>query len=222
MIEFDKLFAVAARNKGGARQLEEQLPAVKTEAELLRTGTDRYLSAMALCIFRAGFVWKVVNNKWPQFETVFSGFNPLAVAHYSDEKLEELGQDARIVRNATKIRAVRDNATFILAEDATRGSFARLIAEWPPTDIVGLWRYLAEKGSRLGGNTGPMFLRTMGKDTFIVTKDVSAALVNHGLMDRFSPSSRRDLARVQEIFNGFHEQSGRPLSHISRILAQTV
>lgn len=99
---------------------------------------------------------------------------------------------------------------------------SRLIAEWPGEDIVGLWTLLKKQGSRLGGNSGPMFLRLMGKDTFILTKDVFAALVNHGLMDKFSPNSQRDLQRVQEVFNQLHQESGRPLSHISRILAYTL
>ncbi len=222
MTSFEHLLALAAANAGGDTALDASLPAVSSATELAETGTDRYLSAMALCIFRAGFVWKVVDNKWPQFETVFAAFNPMAVAHFSDEKLEQLGQDARIIRNATKISAVRDNAVFILTEDSERGSFARTIAEWPVTDIVGLWRYLASKGSRLGGNSGPMFLRTMGKDTFIMTKDVCSALVNHGLTDAFSVTSWRDLNRVQQVFNRLHEQTGRPLSHLSKILAYTV
>ncbi len=222
MTSFESLLALAAANVGNEQALEERLPVVKPDTELRDTGTDRYLSTMALCIFRAGFVWRVVENKWPQFETVFAGFNPMAVAHFSDEKLEQLGQDARIIRNATKIRAIRENAVFILEEDAARGSFARLIADWPATDIVGLWRYLAGKGSRLGGNSGPMFLRTMGKDTFIMTKDVCSALVNYGLTDPFSVSSWRDLNRVQQVFNRLHEETGRPLSHLSKILAYTV
>ena len=45
-------------------------------------------------------------------------------------------------------------------------SFSKLIAEWPSEDITGLWAFLKKNGSRLGGNTGPYALRTLGKDTF--------------------------------------------------------
>ena len=48
----------------------------------------------------------------------FSQFNPLAVAHFSDEKLEELAQDRSIVRNFTKIVAVRNNAAYVLDQSA--------------------------------------------------------------------------------------------------------
>ena len=67
-----------------------------------------------------------------------------------------------------------------------------------------------------------MMLRSMGKDTFLMTKDVCDALVNHGFIEKFSVNSQRDLRHVQDIFNGLREQSGRPLCEVSRILACTV
>ena len=222
MSHFETLFELAVSNKGSRKALEAELPELKTPSELPVIGDDRYLSTMARCVFRAGFVWKVIDNKWPQFEEVFAKFNPLAVAHFSDEKLEQLAQDKRIVRNATKIRSVRDNAVFVLDMQQAHGSLAKLVADWPCEDIVGLWSLLKKQGSRLGGNSGPMTLRLMGKDTFILSNDVKAALVHHGFMDKFSPNSQRDLLKVQAVFNRLQQESGRPLSHISRILAHTV
>jgi hypothetical protein len=67
-----------------------------------------------------------------------------------------------------------------------------------------------------------MMLRSMGKDTFLLTKDVCDALVHHGLMKKFSPNSQRDLRLVEQIFAKLRIESGRPLCQISRILAFTV
>jgi hypothetical protein len=36
---------------------------------------------------------------------------------------------------------------------------AVLLAKWSPSDEIGLLEFLAERGSRLGGNTGQTFLR---------------------------------------------------------------
>jgi 3-methyladenine DNA glycosylase Tag len=177
---------------------------------------------MTRCIFRAGFVWRIIDYKWPGFESAFAKFNPLAVAHFSDERLEELAQDTTIVRHFTKIVAVRHNAVYVLDQQRRHGSFGTFIANWPTEDIVGLWLELKKQGSRLGGNSGPMMLRSMGKDTFLMTKDVCDALVHHGFIEKFSVNSQRDLRRVQEIFNSLCEQSGRSLSEVSRILACTV
>jgi 3-methyladenine DNA glycosylase Tag len=222
MTSFEKLYQIAVSNYGSRHDLEAALPVPKTAEELEDIPDDRYLSMMTRCVFRAGFVWRVIDHKWSGFESSFVNFNPLAIAHFSDERLEELAQDTNIVRNFTKIVATRNNAGFVLDQERRHGSFAKFIAQWPSNDISGLWLELKKQGSRLGGNTGPMMLRGMGKDTFLMTKDVCDALINHGFIDKFSPYSQRDLKNVQVIFNSFQEESNRPLSQISRILAWTV
>ena len=222
MTSFEKLYQIAVSNYGSMLDLEAALPAPKTEEELEDIPDDRYLAMMTRCVFRAGFVWRVIDHKWNGFESSFVNFNPLAIAHFSDERLEELAQDTNIVRNYTKIVATRNNAGFVLDQQRRYGSFAKFIAQWPRNDISGLWLELKKHGSRLGGNTGPMMLRGMGKDTFLMTKDVCDALINHGFIDKFSPHSQRDLKNVQVIFNNLQEESNRPLSQISRILAWTV
>jgi len=222
MIRFDSLYQAAVTKVGGEGELLAKLPEVKSLKELQDLPDDRYLAAMTKCIFRAGFVWRVIEHKWPGFEQAFNNFNPLANAHYSDERLEELARDTRIVRNMQKIKTVRENAMLILDKQRTHGSFANWVAEWPSEDTVGLWSELKKSGARLGGNTSAMFLRTVGKDTFIITGDVQAALTNYGFMDKISPNSKRDRDAIQTIFNDLHQQSGRPLAEISRILAYTV
>ena len=42
--------------------------------------------------------------------------------------------------------------------------------------IVELWEALAKRFSQMGGNSGPSFLRMVGKDTFVLTHSVTAAL----------------------------------------------
>ena len=222
MTSFQSIYDIAAKNRGSEELLEAILPKHKTPEALAELTDDRYLSMMTRCVFRAGFVWRVIDNKWPGFESAFSNFNPMAVAHFSDERLEELAQDRSIVRNFTKIVSVRNNAVYVLDKQRSHGSFGAFIAEWPTNNITGLWLELKKKGCRLGGNSGPMMLRSMGKDTFLMTKDVCAALVNHGFVDKISPTSQRDLKQVETVFGALRDQSGRSLCEISRILACTV
>jgi 3-methyladenine DNA glycosylase Tag len=222
LTSFKALYNLAAANRGGVDELEAYLPQPTTSEQLSTQSDDRYLSMMARCVFRAGFVWRVIDNKWPGFEEAFVGFNPMAVAYFSDEKLEELAQDRRIVRNFTKIVSVRNNAAYVLDKQRTHGSFGQFIAQWPDDNITALWLELKKQGSRLGGNSGPMMLRSMGKDTFLMTTDVCDALVHHGLMKKFSTNSQRDLKLVEQVFANLREESGRPLCQISRILACTV
>ncbi len=49
----------------------------------------------------------------------------------------------------------------------------------------------------------------------------SAALIAAGVVQR-KPTSKRDIAAVQDAFNRWREQSGRSLAHISRTLACSV
>lgn len=219
---FAELTALAAQYLGSSQALQQTLPSHLSGAELAAISEHRYLSAMTKCVFRAGFVWRVIERKWPGFEEAFNGFNPLVVAYYSDEKLEELAADQRIIRNLSKIRATRDNAAFIIDAQRVVGmGFAEWIAQWPVEDIVGLWQALKKQGTRLGGNTGPGFLRLIGKDTFILTNDVTTALIRYGFIDKVNPS-QSSLNRVQAVFNDFRQQSGRSLCEISKILAYTV
>jgi len=101
------------------------------------------------------------------------------------------------------------------------GSFGAFIADWPVTDIVGLWKYLSKHGHQLGGLSAPRFLRMVGKDTFIPSDDMVAALKAQKIVDKV-PSSQRDRAAVQAAFNQWHAESGRPMCQLSVMLAHTV
>ncbi len=220
MQTFKSILAQAAARKG-SETLESLLPEPKTDAQLQSETDDRYLAEMTKAVFRSGFVWKIIENKWPGFEEAFEGFDTMSCAMLSDEDLEVLSQDTRIVRNAKKIGAVRGNAQFVRDVKGSHGGFGAYLAAWPEDDIVGLWAELKRRGQRLGGNTGPYFLRFTGKDTFMLSADVVAALVGMGIVDK-APTSKKALAAVQDAFNQWREQSGRPLCQISRVLACSV
>lgn len=220
--KFDRIRQRAAKNKGGDEAMMAQLPEVKTGNELATISDDRYLAEMTRRIFCAGFVWRVIDNKWPAFELAFEGFEPAIVAAWPDEKLEALAKDASIVRNYRKIASVRENAWFVLDIANEYGSFGRMVADWPETTLIDLWQLLSKRGNRLGGNSGAYFLRFMGKDCFLLTNDVTACLMNHGVIDRPNPTAKRDLQRIQDCFNAWHEQTGLPYSSLSRIAAYSV
>lgn len=206
---------------GSAAALEAMLPEPLPSDALRQIPDDRYLSLIALRVFRAGLKHSLVDAKWPAFEEVFFAFVPEKVALMSAEHLERLMQDTRIIRHLGKLKSVPRNAQFILDVQKERGSFGALIADWPTDDIVGLWKYLAKHGSQLGGLSAPRFLRMAGKDTFVPTYDVVAALQAQKVIDK-APTSLKDLAAVQAVFNRWQEQSGRPLCQLSAMLAHTV
>ncbi|WP_297842940.1 DNA-3-methyladenine glycosylase I [Pseudomonas sp.] len=206
---------------GSAAALEAHLPDARSPAQLRKIGNDRYLSALAQRVFRAGLKHSLVDAKWPTFEEVFFRFDPEKVVLMGAEHLERLMQDARIIRHLGKLKSVPRNAQMILDITKEHGSFGNFVADWPVTDIVGLWKYLSKHGYQLGGMSAPSFLRMVGKDTFIPTYDMVAGLNAQDIIDRV-PTSLKDLAAVQGAFNQWHAESGRPMCQLSMMLAYTV
>src|SRR5262249_6589103 len=173
----------AARARLGAATLEARLTQPRSPAELKALADDRYLSQMELRIFRAGLTHSLVDAKWPAFEEVFGSFEPRRVRAMSDEALEALLGDRRLIRHWGKLKSVRDNAAAMIAIAEEHGSFGAWLANWRGTDIVGLWEALAKHFSQMGGNSGPSFLRMVGRDTFVLTHSVTAALKRWGAAD---------------------------------------
>jgi 3-methyladenine DNA glycosylase Tag len=176
---------------------------------------------MSLRIFRAGLKHSLVDAKWPAFEEVFFGFEPRRVRAMSDEALEALLAERRLIRHWGKLRAVRDNAAAMIAIADEHRSFGAWLADWPVSEIVGLWDALAKRFSQMGGNSGPTFLRMVGKDTFILTPAVTAALKHWGAAAA-PPKNQKDRQAVQSCFNAWASETGRPLCQLSLILAASI
>jgi 3-methyladenine DNA glycosylase Tag len=222
MLSFEKIRARAAGRKGGEKALQSLLPAITPKDKLAATPDDRILAEMARRIFSSGFAWTVIEKKWPGFEEAFLGFDPGRLVFEPDDFWDARLSDKRIVRNGQKIMAVRRNAEFIGEIGHEHGSFGQFLAQWPATDQVGLWDLLAKRGSRLGGNTGRYFLRFIGYDGFMLTHDICAALRDAGLGIAEMPTSKRDLAKIQEQFNRWAEETDLPYTHLSRICAMSI
>jgi 3-methyladenine DNA glycosylase Tag len=206
----------AEQRKGGAKALEKLLPKKPDMKQLAKLGdvTQR--------VFSAGFAWSVIENKWPDFEKAFLGFKPAKLIFQPDDFWDALLSDTRIVRNGAKIASVRENAVFVHGIAKEHGSFGKFLAQWPSSDQIGLLDLLAKRGSRLGGNTGQMFLRFVGWDGFVASQDVVACLRDAGLDIAAEVKSKGDLAKVQAQFNAWAAETGLPYLHLSRICAMSI
>lgn len=222
MPPFKSIRARAAKRKGGEKQLAGLLPEVMPAGKLARIGDDRMLAEMAKRIFSAGFVWSVIESKWPGFEAAFLTFDPKRLLAQPDEFWEKLTADKRIVRNPQKIMAVRANVRFVADIAGEHGSFGKFLAAWPASDEIGLLDLLAKRGARLGGRTGQYFLRFIGKDAFVVSGDVITCLRDAGLDIAENPTSKKDLKKVQDQFNAWAKETGLPYTHLSRICAMSI
>jgi len=219
--KFDTLFELAASRKGGVDALEQLLIQPETPAALRKIPNDRWLSEMTKSVFQAGFVWRIVENKWADFERVFNRFDVHSVAYLSDEEIAHLLQDSSIIRHHTKLRATRDNATFLLEIIDEFGSVAKYFADYPANKYVDLLIELKQRASRMGGRSAQYFLRRMGKDSFLLTRDVVRALVREKIVTQ-NVTSKRDLQAAQSAFNTWGEQGNRSLTEVSLILAMGI
>jgi len=226
---FKQLFQRAAERKGGKKALElllgkkilgkQLLDDEAAEQSVALLSDDRILAAFTKQIFKSGFVWRVVENKWPDFEEHFFNFNIEKMLMMPEEMLERKAADPKIIRNYNKVKTIKANAQMMFDITMDKNiSFAQFINNWPCEDIIGLWAYLKQHGQRLGGNTGPYALRLLGKDTFILSSDVETYLRAQEIIDG-GLQSKKSLTAIQEYFNKLKKESGYSLTQLSRLIA---
>ena len=218
---FAAIYQRAAERKGGEHALQLLLAdnsPYHDDSNLAELGDDRVLSAFTKKVFQSGFVWRVVENKWQNFEDVFFNFDIEKILMMPEEMQERKASDPQIIRNFTKVKTIQANAQMIFNEQQNGHSFAEFLANWPSDNIIGLWAYLKKHGQRLGGNTGPYALRALGKDTFLITRDIEAyfranEIVTGGMQTKSS------LSAIQNSFNQWQQECDLNLSQLSRLVA---
>jgi len=198
--------------------IEARVPRVLGADELAALPDHRVLSTMSQRIFSAGFRWRVVEQKWPEIEAAFDGFEVGVVAAYEAERIAALRADRRIIRHPGKIAAIVHNAGVMRDFAKEQSPVAAWIAGWPDDDVVGLWHALAKRFKQLGGVSAPRFLRALGRDTHILTPDVLTTLKNHGVYSG-KATGKRDQRAIQEHFKAWRAESGRGFAALSMIVA---
>jgi len=218
MTPFKKVRERAVSRKGSARALNALLPVPGTAARLRKIEDDRWLAAMTRVIFQTGFNSALVTRRWGNFEQAFAGFDPVRWADMSSRDRKRLLNDADIVRNPQKIDAVKANARFLLELAEEHGSAAHAFAAWPSHSHHELVLCLRHQGCRLGGISGQALLRSMGKDSYLLTPDVLNALNMLDINVCPDPGIAA-LESLQEHFNAWQAETRLPLCQLSKILA---
>jgi len=214
---YEEIFEQASRKFNSSEELESLMPAVLTKEQLENRSDAFYLSAMSRRIFQAGMRHSVINSKWTHFEEVFWGFDPKKIIYIDEAFMERAMQDRGLIRHWGKLQTIPVNALEMIDFSEEHGSFGLLIANWDQ-DITALWALIAKRFKRMGGKSSSYFLRMVGLDTFILTDDVVRRLITLNIIDK-KPTSKKDILTVNNTFNELREASGRPLSHLSKLLA---
>jgi 3-methyladenine DNA glycosylase Tag len=109
-----------------------------------------YLEEITKSVFRSGFSWQVIENKWPNFLEAFARFDLDAVAAFNDDDLERLLSDTGIVRNGRKIEATIKNARTMQALREEFGSFHAYLRSLDDLDYPKKSKELQKQFSHLG------------------------------------------------------------------------
>ena len=221
MEKFSDIYKRAVERKGSEKMLKLLLAKPLSTKQLVTLSDDDWLEEFTRKVFQSGFYWSVINSKWAGFREVFWDFSVEKLLMMPPDMLEQKASDERIVRNYKKVKTITENAYMIHEVTAQHGSFSQFIANWPSEDIIGLWAYLKKHGARLGGNTGTYALRALGKDTFLLSRDVESYLRAHKIIDGGLQTKKSRIA-AQAFFNELHQQSGLSMQELSLIVAYGV
>ena len=95
---------------------------------------QRLFEMLILEGMQAGLSWITILKKRENFRRVFDNFDAEKISRYDDKKIEELMQNAGIIRNRRKLTAAVNNAKAFLEIQREFGSFDRFI--WDYVDGV--------------------------------------------------------------------------------------
>ena len=85
---------------------------------------DKYLYEMLILeSFQAGLSWECVLNKRDDFRIAFDNFDIEKICSYNEEKIQELLENKKIIRNKLKIKATITNSKIFKAIQEEYGSF---------------------------------------------------------------------------------------------------
>ncbi len=88
---------------------------------------DTLFEFLTLETFQAGLSWITVLRKRENFRKAFDDFDYKKIADYNQDKMDELLQDAGIIRNKLKVKATVTNAQAFMKIQEEFGSFSKYI-----------------------------------------------------------------------------------------------
>ncbi len=133
--------------------------------QLTPENDDGYLEELTKAIFRAGFSWQVVRDKWDNFRRGFDWFEIGRVAGYDQQDIARLMGDEGIVRNRRKILATVENAQAVEALAKAHGSFYAYLRSLDPLEYHERVKELTGQFRGLGRTSAFVFLHCVNEPT---------------------------------------------------------
>jgi DNA-3-methyladenine glycosylase I len=97
---------------------------------------DKLFEFLILEGFQAGLSWITILRKRDNFRKAFDNFEALKIVKYDEHKIEELMQNAGIIRNRLKITGTITNARLFLEIQQEFGSFDAYIWQFTNGQVI--------------------------------------------------------------------------------------
>lgn len=133
-----------------ADEQEHQYP--EAPEQIVPQSLNDYLEVMTKAVFQSGMSWKVVNSKWPGFQTGFQEFDVAKVASMDESAIDDLAADTRIIRNRRKIAATVHNAQRLIELEEEYGGIRNYFRSQGDfydvlKDVRKQFKYMGETGT---------------------------------------------------------------------------
>lgn len=138
---------------------------IEVPPRIVPDGDSGYLEELTKAIFRSGFSWRVVRQKWPDFQKGFDGFDVRTVANYGVAEVSRLFEDSGIVRNRRKILGTVENAGVVLELAQEHGSFRDYLRSLDALDYRQRVKELTGRFRGLGRTGAFVFLYCVDEPT---------------------------------------------------------
>lgn len=98
---------------------------------------DEYLFEMLLLeSFQAGLSWECVLNKRDDFRIAFDNFDIEKICNYKEDKIQELFNNEKIIRNKLKINAAVNNSRIFKLIQNEYGTFHNYLKKFTNDEII--------------------------------------------------------------------------------------
>ena len=119
--------------------------------------------------FQAGLSWITILKKRENFRKAFDNFDAEAIAHYDEEKINALLQDAGIIRSRGKITGAIQNAKVVLELQKEFGSFCNYLWSFSDGKVVfskdGVYKATSPLSDRMSADMKQRGMRYVGSVT---------------------------------------------------------
>ena len=125
---------------------------------------DALFEIMSLQVFQAGLNWRMILARRDAFRNAFHGWRIDDVARIIPPRVDEMMEDASIIRNRKKIEASIENARRIQAIQGEHGSFCNWFYEvLEGDDLANLQKELRKTFKFIGPEIARMWLMASGR-----------------------------------------------------------